>query len=257
MDADLGPRLAEVSPAFVLHLAASTSDDVQSVRSGFEATHNLLLACAALPKKPWVVVASSSAVYGPQAGQRPIREFPPSPVSLYGLSKVVAESVSAYAWHTFNLPVVCARLFNVIGPGQSASRVLARFGQQLAKIEAGLQPPVVHTGRLDAVRDFIDVRDVVSALRLLTTIGEPGSVYNVGSGRGIRVQDALRRMMRLAKVPDVQVQSVAASKSAISWQRSDCRRLKALGWRCEVSFNQSLRDILDDWRTRVKSELTC
>ena len=86
----------------------------------------------------------------------------------------------------------CVRLrpFNHTGPGQSEQFVVAAFARQIARIAAGLQPPLLEVGNIDTRRDFLDVRDVCCRLRCLhRTSGYLGSRNDPQSGIGPGAED--------------------------------------------------------------------
>src|SRR5205085_533500 len=95
------------------------------------------------------------------------------------------------------LPFVLARIFSVAGPGQTETHVCGRFAAQVAAL-AGIPHPALEVGPLDPTRDFIDVRDVASALWLLAQAREPGSTYNVASGRETAIHAVLSDLLRIA-----------------------------------------------------------
>ena len=96
--------------------------------------------------------------------------------------------------------MLVVRSFNHFGPGQAPSFFAPAFARQIAEIEAGLHPPVIRVGNLDARRDLTDVRDTVRAYRLLMERGARGAVYNMCTGRAHRVGDILAAMTRRARV---------------------------------------------------------
>jgi GDP-4-dehydro-6-deoxy-D-mannose reductase len=148
------------------------------------------------------------------------------------------------------------RPFNHIGPRQSTGFVAADFASQIAEIEAGLQPPDVKVGTLDVSRDLTDVRDVVRGYYLALTRGEPGEVYNLGSEREHTVRALLETLISLAKL-NVRIVSDPERMRSSDVPRivADCRKLRArTGWRAEIPFEQSLRDLLEYWRQRVSVE---
>jgi len=103
------------------------------------------------------------------------------------------------------------------------------------------------------VRDFTDVRDVVRAYRLLLDKGEAGEAYNVCSGRGRRIREVLDVLLGLsaAKV-DVRVDPGRLRPSDVPAQVGDPSRLRqATDWEPRIPLEQSLADLLEDWRVRV------
>ena len=112
-------------------------------------------------------------------------ETPLRPVTPYGVSKVAQDYLGLQYYLSYGVAAVRVRSFNHIGPRQREGFVAADFAKQIAEIEAGCRPPQVVVGDLSAGRDFSDVRDVASAYHLALTRGEPGEVYNIGSGNSL------------------------------------------------------------------------
>lgn len=82
------------------------------------------------------------------------------------------------------------RPFNHAGPRQSSRYVLAGLALQVAEVENGKRE-CLKVGNLDVIRDFVDVRDVVHAYRLVGIKGQAGEIYNLGSGQGTKISTAL------------------------------------------------------------------
>ena len=172
--------------------------------------------------------------------------YPVEPVDPYGASKAAAGCFASAAWCTYRIPVMIARSFNHIGPGQSADFVVPSFAAQLARIKSGVEKPVIHVGNLNTERDFLDVRDVVDAYIAMAENGEPGGVYNVCSGVPMRIQDILRLLIQMAGIP-IEVRQ-DPKKLRGSDQRSfygDNAKLCALGWAPKIPLGRSLREIFD------------
>ena len=198
---------------------------------------------------PRFVLAGSASVYGRVAeSKNPLHEeYPIAPVDPYGASKAAAECFAIASWYSYRIPVIMARSFNHIGPGQSHDFVVPAFAKQLARIKAGLEKPVIQVGNLTTERDFLDVRDVVEAYIAMAEDGEPGEIYNVCSGVPMRIQDILRLLIQIANVP------VEVHEDASRFREADLRtfygdnaKLCALGWAPKIPLGRSLREIFDD-----------
>ncbi|MBI4613926.1 MAG: GDP-mannose 4,6-dehydratase [Planctomycetes bacterium] len=206
------------------------------------------------------VVASSGTVYeGADPSLVPWDEtVPAAPLTLYAATKVAAEAIAQGFAMERKVQVVVVRPFNQIGPGQSPRFALPSFARQVARIERGLGDAegTIEVGAIENRRDFCDVRDMARALILAMERGRPGEIYNVASGRPVRVGDLLERMLarsgvRARIVPrssrlrpqDVPIMAGDASKAA-----------RELGWRPETPVEQSLDDCLADWRSRIDRE---
>ncbi|GAB4497345.1 MAG: GDP-mannose 4,6-dehydratase [Anaerolineales bacterium] len=256
--AALNRAVADCQPDAVFHLAGiiKSQDPQAYYTSNLFGTLNLLDAILQMEKRPKMVLASSSAVYGLTKSARPITERSPlRPVTEYAVSKVAQETAALRYHYAFGLDVVIARMFNLLGPGQSPDLACSAFARQIARAEISDQTEIV-TGSLDAKRDFVDVRDAVRAFALLAEKGEAGQIYNVCSGSAVAIQQCLREMMfQSQKQLSARVDAARVQKNDVPVQVGSFQKLhKVTGWNPRISLNESLADLLDDWRERVKVE---
>ena len=124
----------------------------------------------------------------------------------------------------------------------------------VAAAEVDQCPPHILVGNLETQRDFTDVRDMVRAYYLVATQGEPGEVYNIGSGRAYAIQELLDVMLSYSRVRiTIEPDPARLRPSDVPVVRCDASKFRALtGWKPTIPFETSLRDVLDDWRGRVK-----
>ena len=247
------------APDVIFHLAGILKSE--SYETHYKAhvfgTISLLDALALSGKSPKVVIASSSAVYGPGTGRRPLTEaFDLRPQTYYALSKAAQEMVAQRYWHVYGFQVICVRTFNLLGPGLSPEMACSAFARQIAMAEHSGRAAVISTGDLSAKRDFVDVRDAVCAYAMIAEHGQSGEVYNVCSGHAVAVSQCLDILLRQARVPVKAVLDPAkVQKNDIPIQVGSAKKLKQLvGWEPIVSLEQSLMDLLNDWRQRVEME---
>jgi GDP-4-dehydro-6-deoxy-D-mannose reductase len=181
-------------------------------------------------------------------------ETPFRPNSPYGVSKVTQDAMALQYWQSHHLPTVRARSFNHMGPGQSDDFAASAFARQIAEIEAGLRPPVVKVGNLDAERDFTDVRDVVRAYWRLAQVGAPGQAYNVGSGVARPARWLLDTLLSLTPVEvTVEEDPARMRPSDIPCSVADIHKLvEATGWQPEFDLRDTLEDMLNFWRETLK-----
>lgn len=197
-------------------------------------------------KAPRVVFASSADVYGHRTREElPLREtLAPNPINPYAASKAAAEAILLGEAHAYGLDVVIARTFNNIGPGQSEQFVVASFAAQLARAANG-GPRIMEVGNLDASRDFLDVRDGVSAYIALARDGIAGEIYNVCSGSAVAIKDVLRELIGISHAA-VEIRQDPArmrpSDVPISYGSNEKLRA-ATTWTPRISLPQTLRDI--------------
>jgi GDP-4-dehydro-6-deoxy-D-mannose reductase len=137
---------------------------------------------------------------------------------------------------------IIARPFNHIGPGQDSRFVVSSFCEQLTKISKGQSAPIIKVGNLDARRDFSDVRDIVRAYRLAAISGQ--GVYNFGSGRAISIKSILDQLIKISGV-NVTIEQdptrMRPSEVPIVYGSFE-KAYKELGWKPEISIEQTLQD---------------
>lgn len=245
-------------PEWVVHLAGyantggSFRDPDRAWAENLTATRMLYEGVARSGLRPRVLYVSTGLIYGePDRVNEACDESTTlKPASPYAASKAAADLVSYQFSRSPGLDIVRVRLFNQIGPRQSADFAIANFARQIAAAEAGRQPPVVETGDLSARRDITDVRDIVATFPLLLERGARGEAYNAARGESFRIQDVLDRLVSLSRVPLRVNQKVEPGRKAdTAMTRADVRKLRAAtGWQPRIPLDRSLADILDYWR---------
>ncbi len=246
---------------YVLHLAAqasvsaSFSDPWDTLENNIRAQLNLLEAVRRTRRETRVLVIGSNEEYGaPMPGELPQTEDSPlRPTNPYAVSKVAQDFLGLQYFLAHGVPVVRVRPFNHTGPGQSPRFVVPAFASQVARIEAGLQEPVMQVGNLDAARDFTDVRDIVRAYHLAVTQGELGEVYNLASGTPRVVRDVLETLLSLCEV-EVRVERDPARYRPVDVPvvyGSAEKFQRWTGWVPQIPFEQTLQDALHYWRGQV------
>ncbi len=253
--------LKRIKPDGIVHLAgfasvAQSFDDPQAAWTGnLGATQSLFRAVAAWGGQPRILFVSSGAVYGNSlATANPCSEETPlRPDTPYAASKAAADLSAYQAFCYPGLQVIRVRPFNQIGPGQGSGYSISGFAERIAKMERGSLPPVLETANLDMERDMTDVRDMVRAYGLLLERGEPGEVYNAATERPISMRTATQTLLDYAKKPiELREDKSRRRPADVQVMRVSTRKLRAAtGWSPVIPFEQSLADIMDDWRRRV------
>jgi GDP-4-dehydro-6-deoxy-D-mannose reductase len=213
-------------------------------------TLHLLRACTSLRNVPRFLMVSTGEVYG-KPESVPIDESGAlRPRNPYAASKAAAEILVRQMADAGQVPAVVVRAFNHTGPGQTPAFVCAAFADQVARIEAGLQDPVLRVGDLTPQRDFLDVRDVVRAHLLALCRGQVGETYNIASGTPHSIQSILETLIGLSSVKiDVETDPDRLRPTDTPVIAGNAARLRAMtGWAPEIPFEQTLRDLLDHFR---------
>ena len=257
----LKKALAAIRPDKVFHLAAqsfvptSWKLPVETFAINALGQINLFEALIDLKLNPKFQIAGSSEEYGKvYEHEVPMKETNYlRPLSPYAVSKV-AQDLLGYQYHqSYGLKTVRTRGFNHTGPRRGDVFVTSNFAKQVAEIEKGLKPPVIHVGNLDAKRDFTDVRDMVRAYWLATEKCEDGDVYNIGSGTTYVMQDMLDMLLGMSTVKvKVEVDPARLRPSDVPILLADASKfVAATGWKPRIPFETTLRDLLNYWRERV------
>ncbi len=266
--------IQSIRPDYIFHLAAQ-SYPVVSFTSPIDTLNtNILGTCRLLeavritkeqdPKyHPVIHVCASSEVFGKiPADKKPKEgiheECPFHPASPYAISKVGTDLLGRYYAEAYNMTVMTTRMFTHTGPRRGDVFHESTFAKQIAMIEAGMIPPVVKVGNLKSLRTYADVRDAVRAYYMLVT-SRPiaGEYYNIGGTHTCEVGDTLHLLLSMSPQKDqIRVETDPERLRPIDadLQVPDCRKFKEhTGWEPRISFGQTMADLLDYWRDRVKN----
>jgi GDP-4-dehydro-6-deoxy-D-mannose reductase len=252
--------LERVRPDWIFHLAAqsfvptswiapteSLTTNVLAQVNLFEAVRHLGLSCR-------IQLACSSEEYGlVHPDEIPIRESNPlRPLSPYAVSKVTQDLLGYQYWMSWKVDSVRTRGFNHEGPRRGPVFVASDFAKQIADIEKGRRAPALYVGNLEAKRDFTDVRDMVKAYWLALEKCEPGSVYNICSGKAWRIGDVLQLLLGMSKVKiEVKQDPARLRPSDVPVLLGDCSRFeRTTGWKPTIPFEKTLEDMLEFWRAK-------
>jgi len=193
-----------------------------------------------------LLVISSASVYG-NSGVCPIQEENTvRPVNVYGASKLAMEQLLPVLGGDHKLRITVARTFNLMGPGLAESLSIPSFIRQLIQIGKQNADPVIRTGNLNPARDYIDIRDAVKAYWRITLEGKPGEIYNVGSGKSVKMQEILDSLIALSGIKvSIVTDQTRVRKNEIMNSQADIKKIMGLGWIPEIDLGQSLRDMFD------------
>ncbi|HEY3676454.1 MAG TPA: NAD-dependent epimerase/dehydratase family protein [Candidatus Tumulicola sp.] len=239
--------LRESRPTYVVHLASALRDDPPHMLFpiNVEGTISLLTAITQADVGPEaIVIGSSGSVYGAPESL-PIGETDCCvPNDLYAISKYCAEMAATLLAREAGLPIVLARIFNIVGPGLDERHACARFASQFSAICAGLSERCISVGDLSNTRDFIDVRDVATAIVILLERGVSGTTYNVASGRETAMHSIFRTLAKRANL-DGQVRIEQSYRRASDCPRAyaDISRLRSLDFYPRWTISESLRSL--------------
>ena len=238
--------LSEVKPSIIYHLAAQSRPDVsftdpaRTVQINVVGTTNLLQACAELGLKPLFINASSSAVYGDIDWSTPPDENSPChPLSPYGTSKLAQEHIVKNFNQMHGIPYVNVRIFNCTGP-----RKINDFVSDVCRRVVNKEFPL-KVGNLDGLRSIVDVRDLVRGLVLCENI--KNETINLGSDVSHKIGDVLKL---IAGDTPYEIDDSLLRPTDEPIILGNINKAKdLLGWKQEITLEQTITDTLDYWRT--------
>lgn len=261
---NLKQKISEIKPDYILHLAAQSSvsksweNPQNTANINIIGTMNLLEAVKNEGISPVIILAGSAEEYGKAVGDVPVNEdFSCIPQNFYAASKLCQNNIGRIYSNAYGMKIIMTRAFNHIGPGQSTIFVASDFARQIAEIEYGLREPIIKTGNISAARDFLDVRDVVTAYAALFEKGKYGETYNIGSGQAIRISKILEILLSFSNI-DIKHVIDKEKLRPIDTPRicADISKIKIdTGWKPERDIYSTLKNTLDYQRNQVGKEI--
>jgi GDP-4-dehydro-6-deoxy-D-mannose reductase len=257
--------ISQFKPDRIFHLAAQSYPTVsmekprETLDINVGGTINLYEALREFGMKPMVVVACSSAEYGPVAKEDlPVRETHAfHPLHPYGVSKIGQDLIALQYFINYQIPTVRVRIFNTTGPGKLGD-VCSDLTKRAIEIEMGINPrKSLRVGNLTTRRAIGDVRDLVRALWVAAERGELGEVYNVGAADVYAVQelvDAIRAKLTIGfEVQQDPVLMRASDEAVIAGDTTKFRT--RCSWKPEIPLSTTLTDMLTWWRVQFSKSI--
>jgi len=254
--------IGKIKPDKIFHLAAqsfvpsSWQAPQESLTTNIIGELNVFEAVRAVNINPVIQIAGSSEEYGlVLPDELPIKETNPlRPLSPYAVSKVGQDFLGYQYYKSYNMNIIRTRAFNHTGPRRGEVFASSNFAKQIVEIEKNKREPVIFVGNLDARRDFSDVRDVVRAYWLATEKCLPGEVYNISSGKALSIKEMLDLLLKISKVKvEIKQDSARMRPSDVNVLLGDNTKFcKQTGWKPEIPFEQTLKDLLEYWRGKIK-----
>ena len=266
LDADLIDQnslvevLRQVKPDYIYHFGAmswvtpSWNMPAAYMQINAIGTINLFESMRSLNLKPRVLVSCTPEEYGDVPLElHPITEETRlNPINPYAASKVAQDAVCQTYFASYGIPIVRTRAFNHEGPRRDVHGALASFGYQIARIERGLQEPVIKVGNLEARRNFTDIRDTVRAYFLAMEKGIPGELYLIGSQQIYTIEECLKMLISLSPMKDKISYVVDQARVRPTELRNFTGKFtkfeQLTGWKQTIGFQETMHSILNYWR---------
>jgi len=214
----------------------------------------LLEAMRTLGSKARVLVSCTPEEYGDVPPELiPITEETRlHPINPYAASKVAQDAVCQTYIASYGIEIIRTRAFNHEGSRRDILGANASFAYQIARIERGLQPPVVQVGNLEATRNFTDVRDILRAYAVAMEKGVPGELYLIGSDQIYTMEQCLKTLIRLSVAKDKIRYEIDPERVRPTELRTFIGKFEKFqqltGWKPVIPFEETMKSILDYWR---------
>lgn len=253
----------ELKPDVIFHLAgiafvpSSWQDPELTFQVNTIGALHIFDACRSVGINPVIQIACSSEEYGlVKEKEVPIKETNQlRPLSPYAVSKIAMDFLGYQYCQSYGMKIIRTRAFNHSGPGRGEAYMTSTFAKQIAEIEIGIKKPVIEVGDLTSIRDITDVRDTVRAYRLLTEKGEPGEVYNIATGKGYTAEEILNKLIKLStfkKKIEIKQDPKRMRPSDVKVLIGDNRKTKkACGWSPKHTIDDTIKSLLDHWRSEL------
>lgn len=248
------------TPEYILHLASSSSVSYSWQHPAEVFTNNntiflnLLEAIKEYGNDIRILSTGTADVYGITANEKPAIEETDAiyPANPYAAGKASQEMIAKIYTDSFGADIIQTRSFPHFGAYQKENFVLAKFAKSLTQIKKNKQSPELITGNIDVIRDLTDVRDVVQGYYLLLKHGKR-EIYNVCSGKGRSLRDALNEMQKQLSINvELKLDESLLRKGEIQSIIGSNKKINAdTGWQPEISFEQSIADLLQYWEAQV------
>lgn len=242
--------IKEVRPDYVFHLAAlsniplSWAEPEKTINTNVIGTLNLLDAIKTADINPVIEITGSSSEYGNSGTSAPLPEdHHLNPSSPYAVSKIAAGEFARLYWQNYGLHTIRTRPFYIVG-GKKNTGACYEFASRIVDIEKG-KADTIKVGNLDAIRDVVNVKDAVRAMWTVAEIGTAGELYNICSGQGISMRQILENLSDLSNV-SVKIETDPKFLRPLDEPMliGDCAKLKELGWKPEITLEETLYEIL-------------
>ncbi|WP_226793313.1 NAD-dependent epimerase/dehydratase family protein [Bacillus sp. B1-b2] len=242
--------ISRTKPQYLLHLAGqnNVSDSWEDPLSTLEA--NVLSTAYLIDALHRINPSCKILIIGSSLQNQSITEYPSHP---YSLSKAL-QSILAKGWsHLYNLHIMEAKPSNLIGPGYS-NGVCALFAQKIVKMEQGKMQPMLEVHNLLASRDFLDVRDAVSAYDMIFQKGVAGETYDISSGELRSLGEIVNELKQLSTIGF----STKSANNMLGDQQKviSSHKIRQLGWENKIPFQTSIKSILDFYRQNEHNSLS-
>lgn len=248
-----------IKPDQLYHLAGSAfipmsySQPIQYYNTLVNGTLNLYEAIRNTDYNCKILYVGSGEIYGDGSGVAFKETDLLHANNAYAGAKACADIISEQYANTYKLQIIRTRSFNHTGPGQSANFVCSNFAKQIAALELS-HSNKVHVGNINVKRDFLDVRDIVSAYVALMEFGTVGEAYNVSANNEVLISDLLDYLISFSSVNPIKIEvdlKKVRLNDPVTRTGDNSKLMRDTGWDVTVNLDETMKNLLDYWRKRL------
>ncbi len=235
----------------VVHFAAETHVDrsIQDsqifLKTNVLGTQTLLEAARKNNVSKFIFI-STDEVYG-SIDKGTFSEYSPlRPNSPYAASKASGDLLCRSYWVTYKFPVIVTRCCNNYGPAQFPEKVIPLFISNLME-----DKKVPLYGKGANVREWIHVDDHASAVEQVLAKGEPGEIYNIGTGEELNNRELTKKIIAALGKDESWIEPVQDRPGHDLRYALDSSKLRALGWKPKTNFDEGLRQTVEWYKNNV------
>jgi len=247
--------IKRISPHYIFHLAglANKKDHRKLVSANILPTYNLLDSLLDLKNiKTRVIIPGSAAEYGRVSRENmPVKETHSlEPINFYGYVKMY-QTLLALSFCEKDLDVVVGRIFNAIGWGSPQGLAMGNFANQISLIEKRKRRVITGVRDLNSKRDYLDIRDVCSALVAIAKKGNSGEIYNICYGESHGIKKMLNCLIKMSNCSKCRIKFSPKSFSEVKDIVGSNKKIKRdTGWNPKVKIFEGLKNTLDYYREK-------
>ena len=249
---DVSQILTEESPNRIIHLAGLMRDE-----DPLHMTKMNVLTCGILfeniisnkiPIDGFLVIGSTAQYGQANPGNPPTEEDLCIPNSFYGYLKLVQEKLALEYYQNYDLPVICVRPSNLIGPHMPSSFVVPRIVSQLVSStkNSAIRKHKLILHHKKASRDFIDVRDISEAyIQLFDNPRTRGEIFNIGTNKLISIEEIIRKCKKLLGIQNLEIIEEKTRQDHDSHLTNSFKIRRFIPWEPRIGIETTLADMIE------------
>ncbi len=253
-DADVVDKLAAKADVIVNFAAETHVDRSNTDAAPFLKTNifgvQVLMEAALKHKHTRFIQISTDEVYGDRLEGHFTEESKLKPSNPYSASKAAAEMLVMAYGRTHQLPFIISRSSNNYGPHQYPEKIIPFFVSNLIH---GNNVPLYGTGA--NIRDWMHVLDHCRAIDVLLHQGQLGEIYNVSANEEHSNLEVTHKMLQILGLPKNRIQLVEDRPGHDFRYAVNAEKLRALGWKPEVDFEEGFRRTVEWYKKNLNPHL--